>query len=205
MLAVFGLWLAMAGLYFSHHTESAASWSVALAIHLAMALRLAEVGTNSPIQTTLALFVPAFVLAYGDTNRTRLLYKILVMWLCGLVVYFSGNAGGPDPMREWIAGTFQLTPDQTEPVLFGIRKSIHLTFYGCVSGFAFSLATRWPVSLKSALRFAALATLLLAIFDEGRQAMTTMRTGQALDVLIDITGGLVALSILKRRSSATAS
>jgi len=200
-LATFGLWLAVVLLYFWHHPESATSWAVANAIHYAMVLRLAQAGGGNPFMVSMTMFVPAFVLAYGDTDRTRLLYKLLLMWLGGLVIYFSGAAGGPDPMKEWIMRTFQLRPEQAEPWLIAIRKGIHLTFYATVASLGVSLAMRWPTELRLALRYGLCCALAIALYDEGRQAMTTIRTGQLMDVGIDALGATLALWILRSRLS----
>ena len=78
-----------------------------------------------------------------------------------------------------------------------IRKLAHLTEYA-VLGF---LACRAFVFLQHPFVFAALLVFAVAAMDETYQSFNPLRTGSPVDVLIDVSGGIVAivLSYLMRK------
>ncbi len=109
-----------------------------------------------------------------------------------LVLYFSGSAGGPDPMRAWLASF--LGPDQIEGALILIRKTIHFGFYATLGGLAWLHFREASSSALLALGFA----LSTAVFDEARQAGLASRSGQPQDVLLDLSGAACAVWVVSR-------
>jgi hypothetical protein len=106
-----------------------------------------------------------------------------IVLLVGLVVHFSGSAGGADPMRQLIE-RLGVPEGMVDGVLYAVRKGIHFTFY------AFLATAAWLYTDEANRRrgFALAIALVVAAFDEGRQFGLANRTGQVLDVFIDMLG-----------------
>jgi VanZ family protein len=121
-------------------------------------------------------------------NRSRALWMAFLLVL--MVIYFSGTAGGPDPMREWLAR--YVSPENIETALIIIRKTIHFTFYATLAGFAWGHFRTRGLSLGF--------PLAVASFDEGRQFGVASRSGQAIDVALDMSGAALAVWLLWRTS-----
>jgi len=84
-----------------------------------------------------------------------------------------------------------LTENQANALTFAARKAVHFGFYGLVAVAWRSSGAGWGASFT--------ATAALALFDEGRQALSPGRSGQLLDVVIDLAGAAAALLWLGRR------
>lgn len=85
-----------------------------------------------------------------------------------------------------------------------IRKLAHLSEYG-ILGWLLYRARRqshnaWDWSWA---RFALAGVLVIATTDELHQHFVPSRVGSPLDVLIDVTGAIVALAILRRMTART--
>lgn len=76
---------------------------------------------------------------------------------------------------------------------FLIRKSGHFFFFGFIAVAIFSLLPK----KSSRFTIAALLTLLIAIGDEYHQSLTGGRTPSLQDVMLDMSGALTALLIIK--------
>jgi len=77
-----------------------------------------------------------------------------------------------------------------------LRKGAHVGEYGVFAGLlwvALALSTPWRAGVRAAA--ALLAVAALASADEWRQAHTPSRTGSPGDVLLDLTGGSLALAV----------
>jgi VanZ family protein len=86
-------------------------------------------------------------------------------------------------------------------VHFFVRKLAHLTEYGILAWLLYRARGKtqavWNISWA---RFALAGVLAIAITDELHQHFVPSRTGSPIDVLIDLTGGLLALFIVRRFS-----
>lgn len=130
-----------------------------------------------------------------------ILYAPLFIWIC--VIFFLSSGQGSSvrtsliirPLLEFL---FPTAPEETLQLYHGfIRKCAHLTEYAILG----LLACRAFVSLSAAaLRkyfylLAAALVLAVASADEFNQSFNPDRTGSAVDVLIDVTGGLIGIVI----------
>ena len=83
----------------------------------------------------------------------------------------------------------------SETLLFyhgGIRKLAHFTEYAVLG----ALACRAFAELMSRpFLFAAGLVILVAVLDETNQSFNPLRTGSPFDVLIDVSGGVVAIVV----------
>ena len=118
-------------------------------------------------------------------------WAVACLFAVGLVGLVSGGAGGAGPLREFLA-SMNLTEAGVEFWVFAVRKAVHLSAYGI-----FSFLVSRLMESKGSSRYGvwpALGWVLsVASFDELRQSFTPGRTGQFVDVLIDLTGATVAL------------
>lgn len=148
----------------------------------------------------------------AGTGRGRLWrYGPLLLWM-GFIFFastseFSASNTGRilRPLLLWI------NPGMSEESLalahFIVRKLSHLTEYailGLLAGRAFVRSTHQSLRRRWFL-FALLLVAFYALSDEFHQLFVPSRTGSIYDSLIDITGGLTALSLLalwKKKSSA---
>lgn len=115
-----------------------------------------------------------------------------------LVAYLSSGHGSGGAMLRWLLA-HGVAPDRASHLVYAFRKTVHLVFYGSV-GVTTLLAARGAGSKPGeAVRTALLAVLVVASFDELRQSGYADRTGSAWDVLLDTTGGCLAVGLLEGR------
>jgi len=82
-----------------------------------------------------------------------------------------------------------------------LRKAVHFTEYAVLAAlWFFALAGRRRVVAASWMALS--IALACAVLDEGHQSALSNRTGSARDVVIDASGAVVALSIVRRRREA---
>ena len=117
--------------------------------------------------------------------RDRIAVFFTVLVICG-VGWFSGAGGGPDTFRRWVMSTFHLSQSAAETVVIAIRKTVHFSAYG-----VYGLSWR-----RFGWKMALIQTFLLASFDEARQTTAGNRTGSPLDVLLDLSGAIVLLTLV---------
>lgn len=120
----------------------------------------------------------------------------LLMAMGWLIAFFSSGRGGASPMVDWVVLHFGLGQHAAETVVVVFRKIVHLTFYACVALAGYAMAARNGSSRRAAFLAAFAATLTYAAFDELRQATQPDRIGSAWDVLLDLAGGVAAMSLL---------
>lgn len=140
-----------------------------------------------------------------------MLYAPLLVWI-GVIFFFSSTQGSMNQtsrfIRPLLEFLFPAAPEVTLQFYHEIiRKLAHLTEYavlgflacravaGFYNGILHGGAYIWPMLL----------VVLIALLDETNQSLNPARTGSAVDVLIDISGGLVATSLyflLWRRAGA---
>jgi len=111
------------------------------------------------------------------------------------------------PFLRWINP--QISFATLNAIQLGIRKLGHLTEYAILAMLlwrALRSGTRWQVKMSILFLFAALASAIFAASDEFHQSFVPSRTASPTDVMIDICGTLIGLSICwmfaKRRNSA---
>lgn len=132
----------------------------------------------------------AAVLASNVYLKQRLGWMIISCGLASLLLLFSGSAGGADPLRNWLV-TLGIGASDLENYVIGIRKSIHVVFYGSL---AFTFAVPSPLESRPAWVWAALWCLTHATFDEVRQMGTANRSGQIVDIFLDLGAASVVLA-----------
>jgi VanZ family protein len=148
--------------------------------------------------------VTAALVAAGLALRRRQRFMVPLLTVVGsawLVAYFSGGAGGADPMVDLLRTLFGLSREAAEFATVVLRKGIHFVFYGTVASLAWSAAVGARASARTAVGFGLAIALTLAAFDEGRQTSVPGRTGSASDVVLDLAGAatFIAISIRVRR------
>lgn len=145
-------------------------------------------------------------------------YAPVVIWV-SVIFLLGSNQGSMDETSRFIRPIlhflFPNSPEQTIDFIHGyIRKFAHLFEYGVLAVLAArALAASSIDALKKyAYPTALLLVLLVASTDEFRQSYEPARTASPYDVLIDLTGGAIALSLyfvttrsLRRRNRRTAS
>lgn len=137
-------------------------------------------------------------------------YLPLVLWLAFISFASSGNfsAGNTSriigPLVLWL---FPNTSSETLLVIHMItRKLAHFTEYAIL---AFLAARAFSTSPRPAIRnhwflISLILIVIWALGDEYHQSFVPGRTGTIWDSLIDITGGVAALIIIRRRKGSPA-
>lgn len=97
------------------------------------------------------------------------------------------------PWIEWLIG--DLDHATRYRIFLGIRKSAHFVEYAILAILTFraALITAPRNQLATAAWVALFLVATLAGADEARQAFSNARTGSPTDVLIDVTGGSIAI------------
>jgi VanZ family protein len=111
------------------------------------------------------------------------------------------------PLLRWFVG--EVDADTRYHVSMFVRKSAHLTEYGILA--LLTLRAAWIAAGRAQLAPSACIALFVVVAvasaDEFRQTFSAVRTGSPYDVLIDLTGGLIAIVgvtvISKRMRSAS--
>ena len=129
--------------------------------------------------------VIAWVLALGWAG---------VIWMLGSDS-FSSSATSPG-LLEWLGWLVADLDSRTKyELLMAIRKSAHFIEYAILAVLTFRAALlsapRNPI--PTAVWVALFLVASLAAADEARQAFSPVRTGSPHDVLIDLTGGVLAI------------
>ena len=124
------------------------------------------------------------------------LWIALIFW-ASTDQFSSEHTGGI--IRPWIEWLFpRMSPDEVESLHGLIRKAAHVTEYAI---FALLVAralitSSIPLFSRGWLIICLVVLTALAASDEYHQSFVPSRTAAVTDVLIDMSGGLVALTIL---------
>lgn len=90
-----------------------------------------------------------------------------------------------------------LSPEQLHTLNFIVRKGAHLTEYAILTTLCFTMGTLgFQKPWKSVLPFAVLGSAIFAVTDEIHQSFVPNRGASPMDVLIDITGALMAVGLI---------
>ncbi|CAN5190615.1 hypothetical protein BH20ACI2_BH20ACI2_07550 [soil metagenome] len=146
--------------------------------------------------------------------RERLIaYAPLIFWI-GVIFYLSSSRGSMSETSRFIRPILLFFfPNSSESALLiyhgYIRKFAHFAEYAVL---AFLAARAFYYSRSEKVRqllytFAVGLTVVVASIDEINQSLNSTRTGSGWDVLLDVTGGVLALFvfwiIIGRRHRAT--
>jgi VanZ family protein len=136
--------------------------------------------------------------------RERILrYAPLFLWI-GVILFASTTQGAMSntsrfirPLLEFL---FPNTPEETLILYHGYtRKLAHLSEYAILAFWA--SRAFWSSSVNFLQRYwfiISLATVfLVASIDEYNQSLNSLRTGSLYDVLLDVSGGLLMIIVLK--------
>lgn len=135
------------------------------------------------------------------------LYAPLFIWI-GVILFLGSGQGSMNrtsiiirPLLEFL---FPSAPEETLQLYHGIiRKCAHLTEYA-VLGFLASRALVRSFKIAKAIPLAVALVVCVAVADEVNQSFNPERTSSAVDVLIDVSGGLLAIlvyNLLGRRAN----
>lgn len=90
-----------------------------------------------------------------------------------------------------------LSSEQLHTLNFIVRKGAHLTEYAILTTLCFAMGTfGFQQPWKSVLPFAVLGSAIFAVTDEIHQSFVPNRGASLVDVLIDITGALLAVGLI---------
>jgi VanZ family protein len=143
----------------------------------------------------------------GGMEETRwrgglMAYVPLFLWI-GVIFFLSSGQGSMSEtsriIRPILEFLFPTVSEETLQIYHGyVRKFAHFTEYAVL---AFLAVRAFSHSSKYFLRryrfvFAFGLVLVIASIDEFNQSFEASRTGSALDVLLDISGGITMLAAL---------
>jgi VanZ family protein len=131
-----------------------------------------------------------------------------LFWAWMMVLFWAGviwMLGGDDfsfaettrtfsPWFEWLFG--ELDSATKWRLMIALRKSAHFVEYGILALLTFraALLSAPRTQLLTATFVTLFLVATLATADEARQAFLVTRTGSPVDILIDVTGGLIAIA-----------
>ena len=144
--------------------------------------------------------------AFNSSWRARLWrYVPLAGWVAFIFFASTGAMSASNtsriiaPLFKWLFP--HITDAQLLNVHFTVRKCAHLTEYAILAllaGRAFISSTHERV--RRSWFVAALALVaMVALLDEYHQSFVASRTGTLRDSLIDMTGGVIALTVFRLR------
>jgi VanZ family protein len=129
-------------------------------------------------------------------------YGPVVLWI-SLIFWASTEQFSSDNtaqvIQPWILWLFpKMSPETVEWIHAAIRKSAHVTEYAiCALLVARALiGSSWPLLSRGWFVSCVLLLATVSASDEYHQSFVPSRTAAVTDVLIDMSGGLVALTLL---------
>lgn len=128
-----------------------------------------------------------------------------LLWMA-VMVHFSTQQWGGEQTESILATLLtwgfpallaHLSPEQLSTLNFVVRKGAHLMEYAILTLLSFSVGTiglqrPW----KSVLPWAWVGSALFAVTDEAHQSFVPNRGASPMDVLIDMTGALLAVGMI---------
>jgi VanZ family protein len=131
-------------------------------------------------------------------RRRRILFSwtLVIAWAAVIWTLGGDSFSASSPSADWLRWLFEdLDPRTKYKLLVAIRKSAHFTEYAILAVLTFRAALlsapRHP--LTTAVWVALFIVATLAGADEIRQAFSPVRTGSPYDVMLDLSGGVVAI------------
>jgi VanZ family protein len=132
-----------------------------------------------------------------NMRRPAWLLLIPVAMAC-LISVASSSVAGAEFMIQWVIRHLGVDRPSAVTLIFCVRKSIHVSFYGLLALSARTAVGAAKEKSFAANRFALVFAFATASFDELRQSTQPGRTGSAIDVLIDMLGAVAFLAIAER-------
>ena len=138
----------------------------------------------------------------SDLLGTLEVWLPVALW--SAVIWQLGGDGFSDARTQAIFGPFLewllpwLSSDDLVRVGWLVRRAAHPVIYGVLAGLSWRALNRGVEGLSSGLRagFALVITLAVAVGDEWRQAGSEVRDGSAMDVGLNLVGGLAMVAVL---------
>jgi len=137
-------------------------------------------------------------------RRERIIrYAPLLLWI-GVILFASTSQASMSNtsrfIRPFLDFFFPNTPEETLVVYQGfVRKIAHLCEYTILALLAARAFSSSSVNFLQRFWFAASLALVffIASLDEYNQSFNSLRTGSIYDVLLDVSGGLLMIIILR--------
>lgn len=137
-----------------------------------------------------------------DRRALLLQYAPVVFWIA-VIFFLSSDQGSMSQtsrfIRPLLEFLFPAAPEETLLIYHGyIRKAAHFTEYAILAFLAVrALSTPSAVRLhKWRYVLALLLVVAVATIDEFHQSFEISRTGSIIDVILDISGGIVMIATL---------
>ena len=146
-----------------------------------------------------AAILPAMSVGGRNVAARAVAWVAVAVWAV-VILGFSGESFSHDstsrflkPLLRWLFPA--ISEEQLGAAHFVVRKGAHVAEYGVLALLAWRA---WRLSLATTLgRRSVLALSLVlgvAAADEGRQSRLSQRQGSAADVVLDLSGGALALA-----------
>jgi len=137
-------------------------------------------------------------------RRGRIIrYAPLFLWI-GVILFLSTSQASMSntsrffrPLLEFL---FPNTPEEILIVYHGfLRKLAHLSEYAILAFFAVRAFSSSSINLLQKYWFIASLALVfpVASLDEYNQSFNSLRTGSIYDILLDVSGGLLMIIVLR--------
>ena len=133
-------------------------------------------------------------------NKRRMKIVMLIAWMVIIFVFSHQPADLSNKNNEFVVYIFDLLGLDLNGALgaltdFIIRKAAHITEYFILYVLFFNVI-KDKQSFTKTLVFSLIGVFLYACTDEFHQLFIPGRAGKFVDVIIDTTGGLVALTVI---------
>lgn len=158
---------------------------------------LSSMGAETVI--IIAFGVLALIALFGGLYKAGWSFSRGVIWLilalvmATAVANLSGSGGGAGGMLVWFRTWLHVPDSELEQIVHDVRKTIHFSFYGSFAAVSSFASRAGQPANRSAIVFSLASTLILATYDEGRQAFSPGRTSSPWDVLLDMSGAFAFL------------
>jgi hypothetical protein len=119
---------------------------------------------------------------------------VLFIIICFLLQTSKDVRWGGGFWETWLTVHWYLAPKFAWHLVFWLRKTVHFLSYGCLALLLWWYFYLWGLRRTSA-GLGLTATALVAACDEYNQTLSTFRSGQPTDVLLDCCGGVVFILI----------
>nr|WP_275899487.1 VanZ family protein [Bacillus piscicola] len=134
------------------------------------------------------ILVVASSMSYEQQDLRGYLHMLPIAWLEKIVgdVTFTYSSGTVSIEEKGVAGFIE----------FFIRKGTHVLIYGFMTVCAYVALTPYRLKFHQKLALAFLFITLFAVVDEVRHFFHPDRTGLWQDVVLDMSGGALAVMVL---------
>jgi VanZ family protein len=148
---------------------------------------------------------------HNRSGLIKVLSVLIILILVSIIFYSSLNSGHDSNeaskkvalfIADAVSGILNLPTVEPNSELFNVihavvRKLAHFTEYFILSILIYFACRKFDMSWKKAKLFSFLSAFVLACTDETVQLFVPGRDGRVTDVLIDSSGALIAVAIIK--------